>query len=1025
MFGIRKSNFALICSGLTLLAFIIRAIGISWQPLWWDEGYSVYFATEPLPQMLSLTASDIHPPLYYGALSGWIQVLGSSAPPALRLFSLFCGVLALPLLASLANSLFYPEVNERRIAFIALLLLTLNPLHLYYSQEIRMYGLAMTLTLWSTVAFWQLITAAAEPMPRPWQLSGRQLAWINYVVATTLSLYTLYYSAFVPLTHLLFGLWHHFIRPLGSGHASIKERPASRPHLEQTAATGTLLSTQFVIGLLYLPWLIYASRNLITYVPHKVDADNDASFSPLLYLGRHIVAFIAGHLPLETLQVNQVGRYSGIVLAASAVAFWSRHMYKKKRATFRRVDHAGLPLDPIQLLSFLLLCPLAAAFVLHQQFPFFPSGGERLLLVILPYFILLLAYGIARLSVTWLGSALVGLLVLVGITGVFIYHTTPRYRQRDYREVVRYVMQHGAADDQVLMLFPWQVGYWRAYAPQADKFGPRPQLVGDGTLVWDESFRQLLEKRLKQGTLWFPAPLGLGSDLPGEIIAYLQSLSASANTSDFANADLAIVENFWANPTTLLTAWRHIESPPLQRVGAQIEALVLADAGLLPRETTSSNSVVAVKLNWVAIDPVPRTQYQLTLRLQDETDRIWADQNYTWDADTVKTTTEAQETWTDTRGFIVPAGLPPGSYQLTVQLSRPDEAIPQADLQPGRTERVWMPLDVHWQSGETTQHVSIGRIRISAPAAPLPVVRLEVENAQPVPPVIKSVAFLGHKGTDGNSNFLSGTHIPLWLYFQNRNSQPTDQLIYLSVLDRFGSGVAGWEGWPLPAYPLSAWPFGALVKVPVPLQLPARLASGEYMLVSGFIDPESKEKSSTVELDTINVVQRVPNYRQPEIPHRLGNELESIQLGTHVYLLGYDLQPADSDLRHLEIRLYWRVIQTLLPQHHIFVHLSQRNASPAAPLAQHDDLPQALLNDETRAAAPTGSWLPDEYLTTVHRLSIPQDLQLNLKTNALNLREEKLEIRVGLYVPSTGVRLPVYIDGVQVGDSVSILGPGP
>lgn len=36
---------------------------LGWQPLWWDEGYSLYFATEPLGRMAALTAHDIHPPV--------------------------------------------------------------------------------------------------------------------------------------------------------------------------------------------------------------------------------------------------------------------------------------------------------------------------------------------------------------------------------------------------------------------------------------------------------------------------------------------------------------------------------------------------------------------------------------------------------------------------------------------------------------------------------------------------------------------------------------------------------------------------------------------------------------------------------------------------------------------------------------------------------------------------------------------------------------------------------------------------
>ncbi len=49
---------------LTGLALLLRAARLDFQPLWWDEGYSVWFATPSFGQMAALTAQDIHPPLY-------------------------------------------------------------------------------------------------------------------------------------------------------------------------------------------------------------------------------------------------------------------------------------------------------------------------------------------------------------------------------------------------------------------------------------------------------------------------------------------------------------------------------------------------------------------------------------------------------------------------------------------------------------------------------------------------------------------------------------------------------------------------------------------------------------------------------------------------------------------------------------------------------------------------------------------------------------------------------------------------
>ncbi|MCB0241685.1 MAG: glycosyltransferase family 39 protein, partial [Anaerolineae bacterium] len=114
---------ALIVAGLTVLALALRSARLDFQPLWWDEGYSVWFAHQPLAEMLRLTALDIHPPLYYALLGGWSQLFGL-APVALRLFSVAAGVVAVPLIYVAGRAL-----GGRRAGLLAAGLLAINPLH--------------------------------------------------------------------------------------------------------------------------------------------------------------------------------------------------------------------------------------------------------------------------------------------------------------------------------------------------------------------------------------------------------------------------------------------------------------------------------------------------------------------------------------------------------------------------------------------------------------------------------------------------------------------------------------------------------------------------------------------------------------------------------------------------------------------------------------------------------------------------------------------------------------------------------
>ena len=68
---------------LLACAFALRCLNLTFQPLWFDEGWSVWFATTDLATMAARTAADIHPPLYYALLHGWIAGGGKMHGPQL------------------------------------------------------------------------------------------------------------------------------------------------------------------------------------------------------------------------------------------------------------------------------------------------------------------------------------------------------------------------------------------------------------------------------------------------------------------------------------------------------------------------------------------------------------------------------------------------------------------------------------------------------------------------------------------------------------------------------------------------------------------------------------------------------------------------------------------------------------------------------------------------------------------------------------------------------------------------------
>lgn len=912
--GLRVGILALLVFGI-----LLRLGRLTWQPLWADEGYSVYFATEPVSRLLWLTAHDIHPPLYYLLLHSWLQVWTTPAPLLLRLCSVLLAIPTLVVGATLAHCLF----QRRRPQVIFLLLLLLNPLYLYYSQEIRMYGLALTLSLASTLCCWQWASQV--------KAGRRGWGWLAaYGIVATLALYTLYYLAFLLVAHWIWVNW--IVR---------KQRPSI---IHFWLVDG-------LVALLYLPWVIYTAQILVSYVHDKVRSDQDVALGAGTYLVRHLLAFTCGHLPLPAgLSVLSWGA----LLISLGLLLWA--LWRWFRATNTPAVQA--------LLWLCLVIPFGAAFLVNRVYPFFPVGGERLLLFVLPYFLLLLASALDELweQQRWLwrmmGGAALLLLTATALAGVGMFYTQARYMADDYRPLIRQLVQQGTDTDTVLATFPWQVGFWRAYAPQAGlraTDGPHLQLLSDRAVIWGPDIAAHLDDALARGKVWLPSLRSIGSTLPLEMDQYL-----AGRAVNFVHR--------WLSPTTQLDAWQRPASSTTTPVEMDWGDVKLVSAGVNTTTLPAANAPLQITLHWQAQAAWPTDG--VTLRLQKD-GQSWAYRDYD-QIGTFATTTG--DPLVEQVGLLVPAGLPPGAYQLVLGLVGADQELRKP---------------VH-AADPTATLLPLTTLTITAPATPVPAFRLPIQFPLSSPVTTQGVTLLGYSG--GDTVLLAGTFLNVTLFWQQQTVPVGEKNLYLSLLTADGAGVAGWEGWPLPDYPLSEWPVGALVQMPTTFLVPATVTSGSYHLVAGLLEPATGIKQPPIVLGDVAVHQRSANFTPSQPPHRLP---DAAQFGTHVQLLGYELHEQGTQMT---LTLYWQVLQSLLPPHQIFIHL---DSADGVTLAQTDDTPY-----DANGPAPTGSWQPGEYLVTQHRLT----------TNALT--DPTAILRIGLYVPATGTRLPVSIAGVPTDDAL-------
>lgn len=119
-----------------IIATIVRLLSIN-QSLWLDETTTALTTQMSVQTFFnSFLVQDFHPPLYYLLLKGWAFVFGTSEI-SLRIPSVVFAVLTIYVIYKIGLLL------KRPVAAISgSLLVSLSGLHIYYSQEARMYSLA-------------------------------------------------------------------------------------------------------------------------------------------------------------------------------------------------------------------------------------------------------------------------------------------------------------------------------------------------------------------------------------------------------------------------------------------------------------------------------------------------------------------------------------------------------------------------------------------------------------------------------------------------------------------------------------------------------------------------------------------------------------------------------------------------------------------------------------------------------------------------------------------------------------------
>jgi mannosyltransferase len=179
-----------------LAAALARLHELGSQSLWLDEAFSVTIANSTPAHIIETTSQDVHPPLYYLLLYGWVHAIGGTDWTG-RLFSVVADLGLLLIVYA-----FGTRMRNRATGLVAAVLLAISPFHIEYSQEARMYAFLALVATGATYCLWRIFEAVAPQRPGESDRPQHPLRWTTaYALLASTLTYTQVHGWFVLAAH--------------------------------------------------------------------------------------------------------------------------------------------------------------------------------------------------------------------------------------------------------------------------------------------------------------------------------------------------------------------------------------------------------------------------------------------------------------------------------------------------------------------------------------------------------------------------------------------------------------------------------------------------------------------------------------------------------------------------------------------------------------------------------------------------------------------------------------------------------
>lgn len=370
----------------------LRLFRLGSQSYWLDEAISLSIAQANLDTILTNAIQSSHPPLYYLVLKVWLALGVGLGEAAARLPSALLSTAAIPAVYLMARTLF-PQ--NRRLGFLAAGLLAVAPFVIVYAQEARMYALQLLLIPLMLSAFF-----------RAWR-EGDARWWVLYAVTATLGAYTQYFTLLA-----VGGL--HLVALLDRSRWGMRWR-------------GLLLS-DLAIALLFAPQAaVFFGQTGIALASDWMEADP-------IYLIRAL------HTLILSYSLPAWGVAAGFFVTLSLAVLGT---YQVILALRRNGEPATQQALWLVLLTFWPPLLLIAVTIVVRPF-YMPY---RSLTVVIPSYVLLLAYGLSAARRRSPMPILYGLLALLIALSLGYYYFDSRYAKPPYRDAAALIAERAGPDD--------------------------------------------------------------------------------------------------------------------------------------------------------------------------------------------------------------------------------------------------------------------------------------------------------------------------------------------------------------------------------------------------------------------------------------------------------------------------------------------------------------------------------------------------------------------------------------------------